>query len=149
MPYAGLFLICAGYFKIEELPGSRALLSPTFASLLLGFVIGFFFEACIGMLGFWFLEVTSLLWVISTLNYFVSGQMFPLDLLPPAGRGPPQGPAVPVSRLFPGSRLPGKGGGADWFEGLLIELAWAVALLVLLTRWLYARGLRRYSTFGG
>ena len=51
-------------------------------SLLLAFVIGFFFEACIGMIGFWFLEVTSLLYIVNTLNFFVSGHMFPLDLLP-------------------------------------------------------------------
>ena len=35
------------------------------------------------MVGFWFLEVTSFLYVINTLNFFVSGHMFPIDLLPP------------------------------------------------------------------
>ena len=34
------------------------------------------------MVGFWFLEVTSFLYIINTLNFFVSGHMFPLDLLP-------------------------------------------------------------------
>src|SRR4029079_199982 len=53
------------------------------ASLLLAFLVGFFFEATIGMVGFWFLEVTSFLYIINTLNFFVSGHMFPLDLLPP------------------------------------------------------------------
>jgi ABC-type uncharacterized transport system permease subunit len=33
-------------------------------------------------------------------------------------------------------------------EGLLMELAWAV-VLILLSRWLFARGLRRYSAYGG
>ncbi len=34
------------------------------------------------MVGFWFLEVTSLLYIVMTLNFFISGQMLPLDLLP-------------------------------------------------------------------
>src|SRR5437763_261773 len=52
------------------------------ASLFLGFIVGFFFETCMGMLGFWLLEVTSLLYIVQTVNFFVSGHMFPLDLLP-------------------------------------------------------------------
>jgi ABC-2 type transport system permease protein len=77
LPYAALFLACHRYFDGFPDPITFA---AYLVSLLLAFVIGFFFEACIGMVGFWVLEVTSLLWVVSTLNYFVSGQMFPLDL---------------------------------------------------------------------
>src|SRR5262249_28759320 len=51
-------------------------------SLLLAFLLGFFFETCVGTTGFWLLEVTSFLYIINTLNFFVSGHMFPLDLLP-------------------------------------------------------------------
>jgi ABC-2 type transport system permease protein len=35
----------------------------------------------IGMIGFWLLEVTSFLYVIGTLTFFFSGQMFPFELL--------------------------------------------------------------------
>src|SRR5262249_23227729 len=80
-PYAGLFLLCSSYF-VGLWPDTLTLLAYV-ASLLLAFVIGFFFEASMGMVGFWFLEVTSLLWVVNTVNYFVSGQLFPLDLLGP------------------------------------------------------------------
>ena len=37
------------------------------------------------MVGFWFLEVTSLLYIVMTLNFFISGHMLPLDLLPEPG----------------------------------------------------------------
>jgi ABC-2 type transport system permease protein len=145
LPYAGLFAICSSYF--DGFPGP-AILAGYVVALFLGFVIGFFIDACIGMLGFWFLEVTSLLWVVSTLNYFISGQMLPLDLLPPFWAGLLK--ALPFQYLayFPAVVFLGKVSGAELIKGLLIELAWAVAL-VLLTRWLYARGLRRYSAFGG
>jgi ABC-2 type transport system permease protein len=145
-PYAGLFLLCSGYF-VGLWPDALTLLAYL-ASLLLAFVIGFFFEAAMGMVGFWFLEVTSLLWVVNTVNYFISGQMFPLDLL-----GPPWDTILkwlPFQYLayFPAIVFLGEVQGRALVEGLLMELAWAVVLIVL-SRWLFARGLRRYSAYGG
>jgi ABC-2 type transport system permease protein len=145
LPYAGLFWLCSGYF--DAFPDPLNFLGYV-ASLLLGFVIGFFFETAMGMVGFWFLEVSSLLWVVNTLNFFVSGQMFPLELL-----GHPWDvllQSLPFQYLayFPAVVFLGKVSGAALVRGLLIESAWAVAMIVL-ARWLYARGLRRYSAYGG
>ncbi len=145
IPYAGLFALCAGFF--EHFPDA-----PTFAaylvSLLLAFLVGVHFEACIGMVGFWMLEVSSLLYVINTLNYFVSGHMFPIDLLPPFWVSLLK--ALPMQYLayFPAAVFLGKVQGAELVYGLLGEAAWAAGL-VLLARLLYRIGLRRYSAFGG
>jgi len=46
------------------------------------FLLGFFLEAALGMIGFWFLEVSSLLFVYMLFSFFFSGHMFPLDMLP-------------------------------------------------------------------
>src|SRR5581483_63608 len=73
LPYAGLFYLCRSYFP--PFPGAGQFAGYV-ASLLMGFLIGFFLEACIGMIGFWLLEVTSLLYVVNTVNFFVSGHMF-------------------------------------------------------------------------
>jgi ABC-2 type transport system permease protein len=148
LPYAGLFWLCRGYF--DGLPGP-ATLAAYLLSLLMAFLIGFFFETCLGMVGFWFLEVSSLLWVVNTLNYFVSGQMFPLDLL--AERAPFWGwllKNLPFQYLayFPAVVFLGKVRGPALAQGLAVEAAWAV-LLIVLSRWLFARGLRRYSAYGG
>jgi ABC-2 type transport system permease protein len=145
-PYAGLFLLCSGYF-VGLWPDALTLLAYI-VSLLLAFLIGFFFETAMGMAGFWFLEVTSLLWVVNTVNYFISGQMFPLDLL-----GPPWDTLLkwlPFQYLayFPAVVFLREVQGRTLVEGLLRELAWAVVLIVL-SRWLFARGLRRYSAYGG
>jgi ABC-2 type transport system permease protein len=145
-PYAGLFLLCSGYF-VGLWPDALTLLAYA-VSLVLAFLIGFFMEASMGMSGFWFLEVTSLLWVVNTVNYFVSGQMFPLDLL-----GPPWDTLLkwlPFQYLayFPAVVFLREVQGHALVEGLLLELAWAV-LLIVLSRWLFARGLRRYSAYGG
>jgi ABC-2 type transport system permease protein len=145
LPYAGLFIACAGYF--DGFPGP-ATLAAYVLSLVLAFVVGFFFECAMGMVGFWFLEVTSLLWVVNTLNFFVSGQMFPLDLLPHGWVVVLK--ALPFQYLayFPASVFLGKVQGAALWRGLAMQTAWAVALVVL-ARWLYARGLRHYGAYGG
>lgn len=145
LPYGLLFYLCRDVF-----PGWPAwnILLAYFASLLLAFVVGFFFEACLGIMGFWFLEVSSLIYVVNIVNFFVSGQLFPLDLLP--------GPVVAVLRYlpfqymayFPATVFLEMHQGDELWWGLLIELAWAV-FFVLLARWLYRQGLKRYSAFGG
>lgn len=145
LPYAGLFWVCSGYFDGFPDAGTMACYA---LSLLMGFVIGFYFEACLGMTGFWLLEVTSLLWIVTTLNYFISGQMMPLDFLPGSWRDLLK--ALPFQYLayFPAVIFLGKVRGAELAWGLLVQLAWAVAF-VFLTRWLFNRGLRRYSAYGG
>ena len=63
--------------------GPTARRSPAFfASLVMSFLLGFFLEATLGMIGFWFLEVSSLLFVYMLFNFFFSGHMFPIDMLP-------------------------------------------------------------------
>src|SRR5207253_5356195 len=113
-------------------------------SLLMAFLIGFFFEACIGMIGFWFLEVTSFLYVVNTLNFFVSGHMFPLDLLPPFWAGLLKALPFQYMAYFPAAVFLGKIEGMDLLFGLLGELAWALGFIAL-ARGLYHLGLRHYS----
>ena len=48
----------------------------------MSFLLGFFLEATLGMVGFWFLEVSSLLFVYMLFSFFFSGHMFPIDMLP-------------------------------------------------------------------
>jgi ABC-2 type transport system permease protein len=145
LPYALLFFLCRDYF--EAFPDGLTFLAYL-ASLLLAFGIGFFFEVSIGTIGFWFLEVNSFLYVIGTLNFFVSGQMFPLDLLGPFWAWLLK--ALPFQYLayFPAAVFLGHITGWALVRGLLAELGWAVFFAVL-SRWLYYRGLRRYSAFGG
>jgi ABC-2 type transport system permease protein len=145
LPYAVLFYLCRGFF--DGFPDPLTLAGYV-ASLLLGFLIGFFFEATVGMIGFWFLDVTSFLYVINTLNFFVSGHMFPLDLLPPGLARALKMLPFHYLAYFPATVFLGKVQGAELAQGLLVEVAWAVALIVM-ARVLFRRGLRHYSAYGG
>jgi ABC-2 type transport system permease protein len=146
LPYGLLFFLCRSYFAELSVKPMQA--AAYLASLLLAFLIGFFFEATIGMVGFWFLEVTSLLYIVNTLNFFVSGQMFPLDLLAHPWDTILKSLPFQYMAYFPAAVLLGKVQGWNLIYGLLGELTWAVVFIGL-SRWLYNLGLRRYSAYGG
>ncbi len=117
-------------------------------SLVLAFLVGFFFEVSVGMVGFWFLEVTSLLYIVMTLNFFISGHMLPLDLLPPFWAWLLKLLPFQYMAYFPAVVFLGKVRGRELAVGLLAELGWTL-FFIALSRGLYRRGLRRYSAFGG
>ncbi len=143
LPYALIFFLCRSYFDLPSL-GTFCLY---LVSLVLAFFVGFYFEACVGMVGFWFLEVTSILYIVMTLNFFISGHMLPLDLLPKPWSTILEWLPFQYMAYFPAVVFLGKTPGPV-VEGLLIEACWALGFAIL-ARWLYARGLKRYSAFGG
>jgi ABC-2 type transport system permease protein len=147
LPYGLLFFIFRDVF--DGLPPIETLCAYV-VSLLLAYLIGFFFEACIGIAGFWFLEVTSLMYIINIFTYFVSGQMFPLELLADYPYVTQVLEVLPFQYLayFPAMVFLEKRQGEELIVGLLIELAWAVGL-ILLSRWMYRLGLKHYSAYGG
>jgi ABC-2 type transport system permease protein len=145
IPYALLFFLCRDFF--DGFP-DKSTIAVFGVSLILSFLVGFFFEVCVGMVGFWFLEVTSLLYIVMTLNFFISGHMLPLDLLPD-----PWGwllKLLPFQYMayFPAVVFLGKVEGTTLVIQLLGGLFWAIFFMVL-ARILYRLGLRRYSAFGG
>jgi ABC-2 type transport system permease protein len=145
LPYALLFFLFREY--LPPFPDALTLAAYV-ASLLLAFLIGFFFEASLGLVGFWFLEVTSFLYIVGAINFFVSGQMLPPDFLPQPWAGLLK--ALPFKYLayFPAMVVLGKVRGWDLATGLLAEVAWAAVFMVA-ARLLYRVGLRRYSAYGG
>jgi ABC-2 type transport system permease protein len=145
LPYALLFGVCYKFF--DGFPDALTM-AAYIVSLLLSFVVGFALEACIGMIGFWMLEVSSVLYVIMTLNYFISGHMFPIDLLGEPFATILKSLPTQYTAYFPAMVFLGKFQGAALLQGLLVELAWAVGLL-LLANLMYRTGLRRYSAYGG
>jgi ABC-2 type transport system permease protein len=145
VPFAIAFYLFRGYF-----PGwpSAEVLAAFATSLVLAFLLGFFMEALVGMIGFWTLEVSSLLWIYMLFNFFLSGQMFPLSILPPPWDSVAL--AIPLQYLayFPAAVFLEKVSGPALWQGLAIETAW-VAFFIVACRVAYHRGVRRYSAFGG
>jgi ABC-2 type transport system permease protein len=145
VPFVFVFFLCRGFF-----PGWPE--APVFIafclSLFMGFLLGFFIEASLGLVAFWFLEVSSLVFIYNLLSFFLSGHMFPLDLLPDW--------AIDIVNVLPFQYLAympaaiflGKIPEEELWTSLAIEACWLLAF-VALARFMFERGVQRYSGFGG
>jgi len=143
-PFALVFFLCRSYFG--GWPDAWTLVA-FLSSLIMAFLLGFYLEASIGLIGFWFLEVTSLLFVYMLFSFFLSGHMFPLDML---GNLQYLVDFLPLKYLayFPAAIFLGKVSGAELVRGLWLEVAWLV-FFIFFARFMFNRGVKRYSGFGG
>lgn len=144
-PFALVFFLCRNYFAGWPAP---EILLAFVLSLLMSFLLGYFLESAIGMIGFWFLEVSSLLFIYMLFNFFFSGHMFPIDILPEWCRFWVRLLPLQYLAYFPAAVFLGKIEGAELAWGLAAQAAWVVFFFVV-CRVAFARGLKRYSAFGG
>ncbi len=153
LPFAAVFFLCRGYFPP---PPDAATIAAFLLSLVLSFLLGFFMEATLGMLGFWVLETASIVFAYMLVQYLLSGHMFPIDML----AGVPTGVAgvsladvvrwlpFEYTAYFPSAVWLGKVRGAALVRGLAVEVAWVVIMAVA-CRIAWWRGTRRYAAYGG
>jgi ABC-2 type transport system permease protein len=144
-PFAFVFFLCRDYFPGWPEP---TVLAAFLASLIMGFLLGFFLEATIGLIGFWFLEVSSLLFVYMLFNFFFSGHMFPLDILPEPWLSLVDLLPLKYLAYFPAAVFLGKVKGPELVHGLVVELAWIFVFMVA-CRVTMRAGFNRYSGYGG
>jgi ABC-2 type transport system permease protein len=152
-PFALVFYLCRGFFP--GWPDSHVL-AAFIASLLLGFLLGFFLEAMLGMIGFWFLEVSSLLFVYMLFNFFFSGHMFPLDFITGQNFEKLPEPLASIAyyqplqylAYFPAALFLGKIPESEIIPRLLVQVGW-VLFFIAACRTTLAAGYRRYSAYGG
>ena len=144
-PFALVFYLCRSYF--DGWPDAATMVAYV-VSLLLSFMLGFLIEATIGLIGFWFLEVSSLLFIYMLFSFFFSGHMFPIDLLPGVWRTIVEMMPLQYLAYFPAAVFLGKVQGTELVWGLIAQLGWVIffGVLVRTTFWL---GVRRYSGYGG
>jgi ABC-2 type transport system permease protein len=153
LPFAAVFFLCRGYFP--QAPDA-ATIAAFLLSLVLSFLLGFFMEATLGMLGFWVLETASIVFAYMLVQYLLSGHMFPIDML----AGIPTGVAgvsladvvrwlpFEYTAYFPAAVWLGKVRGAALARDLAIEAAWVV-VMACACRLAWRRGTRRYAAYGG
>ena len=153
LPFAAVLFFCRGYFP----PAPDGLtIAAYILSLLLSFLLGFFLEATLGMIGFWFLEVSSIIFAYMLFQYLLSGHMFPIDMLADIPTGLTGVSLADIVRLlpfeytayFPAAVWLGKITGWELVRGILIEIVWLV-IMIGVCRFVWWRGTKRYSGFGG
>ena len=153
LPFVAVFWLCRSYFPPAP---DAATIAAFLVSLVLSFLLGFFMEATLGMLGFWVLETSSIVFAYMLVQYLLSGHMFPIDMLAgvPTGVGGVsvadvvRGLPFEFTAYFPAAVWLGKVQGPALVRGLAIEAAWVV-LMAVACRVAWRRGTRRYAAYGG
>ncbi|MBI5406069.1 MAG: ABC-2 family transporter protein [Nitrospirae bacterium] len=140
---AGLIsLLFGGYFAF---PGRLITLLYFLISVILGIVLAFEMDFCVGMITFWLTQVRTFKYMLQTLILFFAGAMLPLDLFP--------GLLMKISNIlpfqylvfFPISLYLGKVDN-PWPSFIMLSV-W-ILIFYVIARILLIRGIRRYEAVG-
>jgi ABC-2 type transport system permease protein len=130
------------------LPATMLRWGGVVASVVLTAMLQFFMSYAMATLAFWVLEVSTLIFILYAFEYIASGHLFPLDILPAGLQHALRFTPFPYQLYFPVSIYMGKVGDGELARGLAIQLLWVVAIYVL-ARFVWSRGIRKYSAVGG
>ena len=141
-----VFIFCFRSYWVAPGGGVALVLFPL--SLILTALLQFFISYAMAMLAFWLLEISTFIFILFAFEYLASGHLFPLDVLPPMMKNLLYFTPFPYQLYFPISIYMGKVTGMDLWRGLGVQLMW-VLLAYGFARFMWARGVKKYSAFGG
>jgi ABC-2 type transport system permease protein len=141
-----VFIFCFRQYVQPPVDRTALLVFPF--SLILTALLQFFISYGMAMLAFWLLEISTFIFILFAFEYLASGHLFPLGILPPAIKQVLFFTPFPYQLYFPISVYMGKTAGAEMWRGLCFQLMWVVAAYFF-ARWMWRRGIKKYSAFGG
>ena len=115
------------------------------AAVILGIILAFELDFCIGMITFWLTQVRTFKYMLQTMILFFAGAMLPLDLFPPVLTTVAEFLPFRYLVYFPISIYLGKMGNPLPSFGILI--VWILVFFGL-SRVLMSRGIKRYEAVG-
>ncbi len=117
-------------------------------SVLLTAFLQFFISYTMALLAFWVLEVSTFIFILFAFEYIAGGHLFPLDILPPSLANVLHFTPFPYQLFFPVGIYLGRVRGDELWQGLAIQTAWVIGFYFL-ARFVWKRGIRKYTAFGG
>jgi ABC-2 type transport system permease protein len=143
-----LIIIFAAFHTYLVWPSSWATWFLTVISVILAGAIQFLIAYSVALFAFWMLEISTVVFIIYSFEYFLSGHMFPIGFLPPEMQTVLRFLPFPYELYFPISIFMGKVHGAALWEGLLIQSCW-VLIIAFGANTLWQLGLKKYQAVGG
>lgn len=145
LPVLGFILLHRQYLVA---PPDGVTLAAFLLSVGMSALLQFLLCYLVAMLAFWVLEISTFTFILLAFERIASGQMFPLDILPPLLSQLVNCLPFAYQSFFPASIWLGRVSGGALAEGLLVQATWVVALY-LAARWMWERGLKSYAAAGG
>jgi ABC-2 type transport system permease protein len=151
-PFRLMLLVPACIGALIWIPGLNWAIDPLslllfIVSMVGGWMILFLMQYTIGLSGFW---ITRTLGVNDAWFFtysLASGYLVPLDLFPPTVREMLLYLPFRYTMSFPVEIFLGKLTRLETLQGIVLQWVWAGALFVV-CRWVWGRGVRRYSAVG-
>ncbi len=145
LPVAGVFV---WFREFIVLPAEWTTWPLFFVSLAMAAALQFFIAYALAMLAFWILEISTIVFILYSFEFYLSGRLFPLNVMPDAVQAVLKWLPFTYELYFPVAVLTEKVRGGELWGGLAIQAGWT-AVAFLAARAMWRAGLRRYESVGG
>jgi ABC-2 type transport system permease protein len=120
----------------------------TIISILMAALIQFFITYSLAMMAFWILEISTIVFIVYSFEYFLGGQMFPIDIMPAGIQAVMKWLPFYYELFCPIAIFLERLKGADLLQALAIQTGW-LFLTWSAARAMWRRGLGHYQAVGG
>src|SRR4051812_32867877 len=117
-------------------------------SLALSALIQFFITYTIAISAFWILEISTIVFIVYSFEYFLGGQMFPIDIMPVGIQAVMKWLPFYYELFCPIAIFLGRLQGVALAQALVIQSGW-VLLMWGAAHLMWKRGLGHYQAVGG
>jgi ABC-2 type transport system permease protein len=142
----GIFIFCWREYFVG--PSGGVAFGWFMLSTLMTGLLQFFMSYTMALLAFWLLEVSTVIFMLFAIEYIAGGHLFPLNILPPVIAQALNCTPFPYLLYFPVGIYLGQVKGPELWQGLLFQAGWTLFFYGL-ARWVWQRGIRKYSAVGG
>ena len=144
-PIALIFIYFRGYI---EPPHHATTYIYAIVSTLLAAFIQFFITYSLAMAAFWILEISTIIFIVYSFEYFLGGQMFPIDIMPSGIQEAMKWLPFYYELFCPVAIFLERLRGTQLWQALAIQTGW------LFLTWgaahvMWRRGLGHYQAVGG
>ena len=146
IPTILLIFIC--YRDYITLPFALTTYILAFVSLVMSAMIQFFITYTLALMAFWILEISTIVFIVYSFEYFLGGQMFPVDIMPLGVQAVMKWLPFYYELFCPIAIFLGRLKGAELATALLIQAGW-VLIMWAAARTMWKRGLGHYQAVGG
>lgn len=137
------------YFRhYITLPTHAATYVYAAVSLFLAAVMQFFITYSLAMMAFWILEISTIVFIVYSFEYFLGGQMFPIDIMPAGVQAVMKWLPFYYELFCPIAIFLERLRGPALAQALATQIGW-VLLSWAVARLMWRRGLGHYQAVGG
>lgn len=117
-------------------------------SLAMAGALQFFIAYSLAMLAFWILEISTIVFILYSFEYFLSGHVFPLDIMPVWFQRVLEYLPFKYELYFPVAVFMENIRGEELVRGFILQAVWT-AILYGIALFMWSRGIRKYQAVGG